>query len=524
MGGVINILTRPPTNTPQAVVEGRYGTDNTYQVNGFVSAPLADHLSASLNVDQFDTDGYFEVPPHQRGPIDRKTLADAQTLQGQVMYHPLPDLHLSIRGNYYNSDQPRNTKLSKTSTEVWYITSGLRYDLNPGSTLSADFFYGDETFRTDNTTSVPFGSRLSEFVSNAHRTPSDDVGGSLRWSKAFGRILQDLTVGVDVRRISGKDDADIFNEEGDFILRRIGKGEQLWVGGFGEVSYFPLPRFEVLASVRQDYFKNYSGSERENEVITKFKDRDFNETNYRLALRYALTDQVALRGAGYSGFRAPTLAELYRTFGTATFIGRSNANLKPETLNGGEVGLDLDVAACGFTGQITGFYNSVENFVGSVVVLEEPFTLQNTNLGRIRSRGVEITGTQQLWERVWLTMSYTFTDSTVVKDSELKGNWVEGTPRHFIGGNLTYRAPFGLTVEVRGRYLSRQFQDISNETKLGPHAVFDVSASYAVNSQVDLFFIGENIFDRDYAADNLGGVTLRGVPLQVFGGVRFKLG
>jgi outer membrane receptor protein involved in Fe transport len=79
-------------------------------------------------------------------------------------------------------------------------------------------------------------------------------------------------------------------------------------------------------------------------------------------------------------------------------------------------------------------------------------------------------------------------------------------------------------VEVRGRYLSRQFQDISNETKLGPHAVFDVSASYAVNSQVDLFFIGENIFDRDYAADNLGGVTLRGVPLQVFGGVRFKLG
>ena len=106
----------------------------------------------------------------------------------------------------------------------------------------------------------------------------------------------------------------------------------------------------MLASLRQDYFENYNGSEQENEVVTKFKDRDFNETNYRFALRYALTDRFALRGAGYSGFRAPTLAELYRTFGTATFIGRSNANLKPETLNGGEIGIDIDFASFGLHG------------------------------------------------------------------------------------------------------------------------------------------------------------------------------
>ena len=241
MGGVINIITRPTTDKPQAVVEGRYGTDTTYQVNGFASAPLSDQLYASLNVNQFDTDGYFEVPPSQRGPIDRKTSADAQSLQGQVMYQPRPDLNISIRGNYYNSDQQRNTKLTDNTTEVWYITSGLRYDVSPGSTLSADFFYGNEDFHTDNTTSVPFGTRLAEFVSNSHRTPSDDVGGSVRWSKAFGKVLRDLTLGVDVRQISGKDTADIFNEEGDFVLKRIGKGKQLLVGWFGEVSYFPSP-------------------------------------------------------------------------------------------------------------------------------------------------------------------------------------------------------------------------------------------------------------------------------------------
>jgi outer membrane cobalamin receptor len=240
--------------------------------------------------------------------------------------------------------------------------------------------------------------------------------------------------------------------------------------------------------------------------------------------KYNVDRIEVVRGTAYSGFRAPTLAELYRTFGTSTFIGRANANLKPEPLIAGEVGFDLDFSRYGFNGQVNGFYNTVDDFVGSVVVAEEPFTLQNANLGRIRSRGVEIFGTKQLWVGLSLTTNSTFADSTVVKDSELQGNWVEGAPRHVVTGNLTCRPSFGLTVDVRGRYLTKQFQDISNETKLGPHAVFDVAATYAVNRYLKVFFLCENLLDREYAASNFGGITSRGLPLQAFGGLRFRLG
>jgi hypothetical protein len=39
-----------------------------------------------------------------------------------------------------------------------------------------------------------------------------------------------------------------------------------------------------------------------------------------------------------------------------------------------------------------------------------------------------------------------------------------------------------------------------------------------------VFFICENILDREYAASNFGGISLRALPRQVFGGLRLKLG
>jgi outer membrane receptor protein involved in Fe transport len=72
-------------------------------------------------------------------------------------------------------------------------------------------------------------------------------------------------------------------------------------------------------------------------VVTNFADKTFDELTFRLALRYQLVDTVAVRGAAYRGFRAPTLAELYRSFGTTTFVGLSNPQLDAETLIGGEI-------------------------------------------------------------------------------------------------------------------------------------------------------------------------------------------
>jgi outer membrane receptor protein involved in Fe transport len=100
---------------------------------------------------------------------------------------------------------------------------------------------------------------------------------------------------------------------------------------------------------------------------------------------------------------------------------------------------------------------------------------------------------------------------------------VEGAPVPIVTFGATYHRPRGLQLTVRGRYLSEQFQDTSNETRLPSHVVIDTSASYPMLKNLTVFLQVTNLFDEDYTVDAFGGLNLRGAPRQVFGGVRVAL-
>jgi hypothetical protein len=147
--------------------------------------------------------------------------------------------------------------------------------------------------------------------------------------------------------------------------------------------------------------------------------------------------------------RAPTLAELYRSFETPTFRGLSNPELEEERLRGGDVGVDLRrgrVAA-----QLNGFYNRLENFVGSAEVgfIDGKFTVMATNVAEIRSRGVESMIAFRAWEHVTIDANYMFTDSEVVEGA-LTGNEVEGAPENVAALGATYSRA-RTTVTLKGR-------------------------------------------------------------------------
>jgi Outer membrane receptor for ferrienterochelin and colicins len=56
---------------------------------------------------------------------------------------------------------------------------------------------------------------------------------------------------------------------------------------------------------------------------------------------YHVTDRVSVWGAANSGFRAPTLTELYRQFSVGAVTTRPNDQLGPERLVGGEAGVNV---------------------------------------------------------------------------------------------------------------------------------------------------------------------------------------
>src|SRR6185295_8859577 len=61
----------------------------------------------------------------------------------------------------------------------------------------------------------------------------------------------------------------------------------------------------------------------------------------RAAALYHFSDRVSLWGAANSGFRAPTLTELYRQFSVGAVTTFPNGDLGPERLVGGESGVNV---------------------------------------------------------------------------------------------------------------------------------------------------------------------------------------
>jgi outer membrane receptor protein involved in Fe transport len=114
--------------------------------------------------------------------------------------------------------------------------------------------------------------------------------------------------------------------------------------------------------------------------------------------------------------------------------------------------------------------------------------------------------------------NYTFTDAKVI-EGELEGNAVEGAPRHAVSVTGAYLAP-GITISVKGRYVGDSFQDISNEAPQEAHFVLDFLASRRLHRNVELFLVGENVFDDQYVADGFGGSL--GAPRQISAGLRLK--
>jgi len=88
-----------------------------------------------------------------------------------------------------------------------------------------------------------------------------------------------------------------------------------------------------------------------------------------------------------------------------------------------------------------------------------------------------------------------------------------------VTGGLTYTAPWGWAVSLRGRYFSKSYQDVTAAMRLDPGAVFDASLSVPLGRAFDLTFTGENVLDRRYTAEASQGPRI-GEPAVFFVGIR----
>ena len=236
--------------------------------------------------------------------------------------------------------------------------------------------------------------------------PTNGVGGMVQWTKAIGRSHA-FSAGTDWRWVDGDSQEDAFvaavptviispvTQAATLSVQRVSGGTQQILGAFVQDVFTPVPKLVVTLSARVDRWRNYDGHNLETTVATglptvnnkpSLPDRNDTVVSPRAAALYHVSDRVTGWGALSSGFRAPTLTELYRQFSVGAVTTRPNDQLGPERLVGGEAGINV-APARNLTVRTTWFDNRVRNPVSNVTLTRN--LAQKQNLGGTRIWGIQ---------------------------------------------------------------------------------------------------------------------------------------
>lgn len=360
-------------------------------------------------------------------------------------------------------------------------------------------------------------------------TPSTGIGGKIELRPPVGEAHV-LRVGVDSRFASGDMFEDAYNANSasnPATFRRHAGGEQWTRGIFVEDDWTPAGpdgRLVLTGGVRADRWSISDGFYRQVSATSgvgtssDYANRSDWEVSGRAGALYRASDVIALRGAAYSGFRLPTLNELYRPFVVFPITTQANDALTPEKLKGAEVGIDLTPAP-GISLSATGFINRLDDAVANVTLTAT--TRQRRNIDRIVAKGVELTADATLGA-MRLSASYAYSRSRVHAPGEpFDGLTPAQSPRHAASATIAYSPAQGPTLSTTLRYVAKQYEDDLQSDVL-PHAItVDAIARLPLAGGVTLVARGENLLDETVVTRNAGGSMDLGTPRTLWIGVSF---
>jgi outer membrane receptor protein involved in Fe transport len=542
MGGVINIQsTRPRRRT--AELRTQYGNLGSPKAD-FAVSDVWGKFAASLNGSAFKTDGFPIVAASERGPVDDKANVRYRNFNVRADYRPSARVNAFVRGGYFHEDRDNGKHSTFDNTEeandtTWKtVAGGVRVTLPDYSDLQARVFYDDETFHS-NFLAVPNAVlRNVGRMTLLQEVPTTGIGATAQWSKALSSKYL-FTAGGDFRHVEGaSQERGLDAVQGlSVTLRRESGGEQLISGGFVQGQVWIDPRLSVTLSARLDSWQNTGGRNLETTVATglptaanrpSLPDRDDTVVSPRAAVLYRVSDRVSAFGSISSGFRAPTLNELYRQFRVGAILTLANDQLGPERLVGGELGINV-APIDGLTFRSSWYDNRVKNAVANVTIATN--TQQRQNLGRTRIAGWQNDVDYRLTREWHVAAGYLFNSAKVREFSanpDLVGLYLPQVPKHRGSVSVAYSNPRTVTASVTAFFYGRQFDDDQNlrtkpgasEPGLPAYGTVELSALREIGRNLDVFFGVQNLFDKEYYVGF--SPTTIGTPRLVNGGIRVR--
>ena len=552
MGGVINIVGKAPSRRT-VEMRAQYGNRRSPKLDLFGS-DVWGKVGVAVEGNVFDTEGFPIVIESERRPssvnpgpgVDTKAAVTFRNVNAKVDYTPTSRVNTFFRVGYFNEDRD-NAKASTfdgtpeaNSTRWTAASGGVRILLPDQSNLQARLFSDFETFRSNFLAVAGNPPRSIGRTTLNQRVPSTSVGGMAQWSRAFG-TRHFFTVGGDYRWVDGDSEEDGLDAvRGQTVtLRRVSGGTQRSLGFFVQDVFAATDRLVLTLSARVDRWRNYDAHNFENNVPSgtptagnrpTLPDTDDTVASPRVAALYRVNDRVSAWGALSSGFRAPTLNELYRQFRVGAILTLANDQLGPERLVGGEFGVRI-TPIDHISIRSTFYDNRVKNPVSNVTRTDLINTLQRQNLGRTKIAGWQNDVDVRFATHWRMSAGYLYNQATV-KEFAANPNLVDKVlpqvPEHRASLQLVYANPLLVNVGFGIQYIGRQFDDdlnsriVPGETEPGlpAYSIVDFIASRTIARLFDVFVGVQNLLDKQYIVGTLP--TTIGSPRLGHAGVRVR--
>ena len=287
----------------------------------------------------FHTDGFYALDASQRGAVDRRL--ETEFFGEEIKFALLlaPGVTLEPKFSHYDEHRNNGTELSRNSTEAYDFSLRLISDDEPVS-WQAVMWHQRRDFEAV-FTSVG-NDRSSESIAlNQFDVPG--LGTGAAWSAAWGdEEAWSFQSGADFRCLSGETNEDV----GTFRRREAG-GEQSLAGVFFGSAWQANDNDRFQINARADHWTMDEGRRIETALLggallrdERYEDRREFEPSASLEWIRHMPHDLESRIALGSGFRLPTLNELYRPYRVRDDIVEANPELDPERFWNAEVGLD----------------------------------------------------------------------------------------------------------------------------------------------------------------------------------------
>ncbi len=239
-------------------------------------------------------------------------------------------------------------------------------------------------------------------------------------------------------------------------------------------------------------------------------DRFGSKVTYRIAPTWVSSESgTKLKASVGSGFKAPTLSELFQSFPPFIF---ANPDLKPESSVGYDLGIEQGLGRGMVRIGATWFYNRIRDLVTTAGTTY-------ANVGRASTDGVESFVAYQPARQLTLRLDYSYTQAT---DDALHEELLR-RPKHKGNLNATWRATDALLLNASVLTVSGWVdgnRDFSIPRLDAPgYITVNVAASFDLSRQWTMFGRIDNLFDRHY--ENPVGFLQPGIG--VFAGIKARL-